>query len=148
MSQYKVDKFEVPVRITHVDGTATEGTVFLSPDSPCHTGRQTMREHLAEATAFLPLRNGEGKFILVGKDGIACLKAGRPPDHPEEFVRRVSVWTRLVGGTTVTGDLIVPQADASFRVSDYLNTDEPWLRFEEADTVYWVRREAILEIRV
>lgn len=143
---YRVEKVEVPVLVTHTDGSVISGIVFAATLSPLHGGGQTIRELLEETAAFLPLRNDDGEFVLVRKEGIACLRTPTRPEDAVEFVRRVPVRLRLAGGTVLTGDLVVPERDDSYRVSDFLNMGgEDWLRVESGDTLWFAGRHAVLE---
>lgn len=148
MSRFAVEKIEIPVLITHVDGSTVGGTLFLAPYSKTHGGRQTVTELLEESRAFLPLKTDRGDLLLVGTEGISILKAERPPDEVVEFVRRVPMRARLAGGGKLDGELIVPEGDAAFRVSDYLNSPTQWLRVEHGESDCWVRKSTVLEVRI
>lgn len=145
-ADYRVEKVEVPVTVTHIDGSVISGTLFASTLSPLHGGGQTIRELLEEPAAFLPLRNEAGEFVLVRKEGIVCVQTSTRPEDAVEFVKRVPIRLRLSGGIVLSGDLVVPQRDDSYRVSDFLNMgDEDWLRVEGDGTLWFAGRHAVLE---
>jgi hypothetical protein len=147
--RYKIEKQEINVVLTLIDGSTSEGSVFLAPHSKIHGGRQTLEELLEETSYFLPLNDSGGEFFLVGKANLAAILSGKSDERELQFVKRVPARFNVAGLGTLEGDLIMPEVHDFFRVSDYINgSDCEWLRVERGPQIYWINKKAIMEIRV
>ena len=108
---YKVEKQEISVVFTLLDGSTSEGSVFLAPHSKIHGGRQTLEELLEEASYFLPLNNKAGGFSLVGKAGVAAIRSEKSDEREMQFVKHVSASFRVIGLGALKGELVMPEVN-------------------------------------
>jgi hypothetical protein len=145
MNRYRVAKEALSVRLLLVDGTPLAGTLFLAAQSPFHSGPQTVAELMCEGGRTLPFHDPDGRFLLVGKAGVAAVLA--PPQAPEEdeLLERIPVAVRLAGGHRLEGRYLAEKG-AGERLSDALNADEAWFRLECADTLAWVAKDHLLTV--
>lgn len=148
MSDFKVEKLRVKVRLTMTDSAAMEGTIFLAPHSALTHGRQTIREILEDEAPFMALTEEGGGFALIGKRAVAAVHASVEDDPTPEFSRRAKALLKVEGAGEIDGELIVPEGPAAFRVSDYLNGGEEWLRVEVVRTVAMIAKKAVKEVRL
>lgn len=146
MPDYQVKKELCPVTIRMTDGGTLAAGVFLSPYLET-TGRgETLFDMLEEDSPFIPVKNMSGHFALVGKKAVSVITIDKKHEPTPEFVKRVRVDAFLSGNVELSGELIVPHGPEFFRVSDYLNQEDVWLRMELEDTVAFLRKEAVKEL--
>ena len=145
MSQYRVAKEALPSRLLLVDGSRLEGTLFLATQSPFHSGPQSVGELMAEGGRTLPVHDPDGRFLLVGKAGVAAVLAPPQPAAEDEFFDRIPVAVQLAGNHRLQG-LYLAEKGAGERLSDALNADEVWFRLECPDALAWVAKDHLLTV--
>ena len=145
MNQYRVDKQALPAQLLLVDGTRLEGTLFLAAESPFHSGPQSVGELMAEGERTLPLHDPDGRFLLVGKSGVAAVLNTVPETADIDLLERIQVAVRLAGGHRLDGHYLAEKG-AGARLSDALNAGDPWFRLETTDTLAWVSKDHLLTV--
>ncbi|NTU59552.1 MAG: hypothetical protein HGA98_00660 [Deltaproteobacteria bacterium] len=145
MTDFKVEKREVPATLRLSDGSELEGVAFLSGTSATRVGPQTADELLEEPGRALPFRRADGSFVLVGKGSVAAFAVpaalGRPPGFWFEVRARVV----LAGRHAVEGVLLL-EAGAGNRLSDALNSPWPWIPLDTGDHLVWLSKEHIVTL--
>lgn len=148
MGQFKVEKELRAVTLHMIDGAVLNGGIFFSMHSYSTGNPQTLRDVVEENIAFLPIKDGEGRFVLVGKEALACLSVAKEFDQTPDFVKKVSALVKIAGMEELDGTLVMPEGHAAFRPSDYLNSGEEWFRFECGGQAYLIARKALKEVRI
>ncbi len=145
MNQYRVAKEVLSARLLLVDGSCREGTLFLAPQSPFHSGPQSVGELMAEGGRTLPFHEPDGRFLLVGKAGVAAALAPIQPPGEDELLDRIPVAVQLAGNHRLQGNYLAEKG-AGDRLSDALNADEVWFRLECPDALAWVAKDHLLTV--
>ncbi|MDF1554102.1 MAG: hypothetical protein P1P84_13615 [Deferrisomatales bacterium] len=145
MNQYRVAKEALSTWLLLVDGSRREGTLFLAPQSPFHSGPQTVGELMAEGGRTLPFHDPNGRFLLVGKAGVAAVLAPSQRRGEDELLDRISVAVQLAGNHHLRGHYLAEKG-AGERLSDALNADEVWFRLECPDALAWVAKDHLLMV--
>ena len=145
MNQYRVAKEVLPVRLLLVDGSRLEGTLFLAPKSPFHSGPQTAGELMTEGGRTLPFQDPEGRFLLVGKAGVAAVLVPIQSPVEDELLDRIPVAVQLAGNHRLQGHYLAEKG-AGERLSDALNADEVWFRLECPDSLAWVAKDHLITV--
>jgi len=145
VSQYRVAKEALPARLLLVDGSRLEGTLFLAPRSPFHSGPQTVGELMAEGGRTLPFHDPDGRFLLVGVAGVAAVLTPARTPAEDELLDRLPVAVQLAGNHRLQGRYLAEKG-AGERLSDALNADEVWFRLECLDALAWVAKDHLLTV--
>lgn len=125
-----------------VDGKVESGTIFLAEKSARHSGEQTVQELMDSPEAWLPLKPSPDRFQLVGKHGIAAVRAvagAKPPG----FYEKVFATIRTAGGHRMDGELLIENGRGQ-RTSDALI--DRWLRLETQAGLVWINRDHTLVV--
>ncbi|MEW6488286.1 MAG: hypothetical protein AB1578_10305 [Thermodesulfobacteriota bacterium] len=144
MSELWVEKTAAPAALLLADGSVLRGTLYLAPFSPRHAGPQSPGELLDEPEPLLPFRLAAGTFALVGKAAVAAVRVGGPADSSDLLVR-LPARLRLNGGHGLEG-LVLGETGAGDRLSDLLNTPDPWVRLQEPQGLAWVAKRHLLTV--
>lgn len=150
---YRIPMNRLPVVLRLSDGTQKRADIFLHTTSDTHSGAETADEFLNSARAFIPcLLTETSDPFLCNKETIVSM--GEIEDGPyvlrEEgseptAIHRVRV--RLSGGVTAEGDLHVYLPAENCRVSDFLNSSEPFFPIRTAPgRVTYVHRKFVDEV--
>jgi len=145
MNRYQVAKQAAPAKLLLVDGTWLEGILFLAPHSPLHSGPQSVGELLVEGGRTLPFYDPEGRFLLVGKAGVTAVLTAAQVLAEDELCERLPVAVHLAGNHRLQG-FYLAEMGAGHRLSDALNTAEPWFRLECPDALAWVAKDHLLTV--
>lgn len=140
----RVPKAVAPAQLFLSDGAVLEGMLHLSPASPSHSGPQTPEELLVEAEPLFPFHLADGDFLLVGKASVAAVRVPGPAE-PSELLVRLLVRLRLAGGHRLEGFLL-GERGAGDRLSDALNTADPWVRLDGDDSSCWVAKRHLVTV--
>ncbi len=145
MSDYRVDKQELPVMIFLSDGMVHEGVMFLSPFSPSHSGEQTLLELFRDADAFLPFRDKADQFMLVNKNAVTHV---RYPVQEGPAPIGVSKQVRLTffGGENLEGTLSILMPEGKNRTQDFINSSPGFFNLDAGEAHYVVNGHLIREI--
>lgn len=144
MSELWVEKTAAPAALLLADGSVLRGTLYLAPFSPRHAGPQTPGELLDEPEPLLPFRLADGSFTLVGKAAVTAVRVAGS-EEPSELL--VSLPARLrVSGAHILEGLVLGEAGAGDRLSDLLNTPDPWVRLQEAKGLAWIAKRHLLTV--
>lgn len=145
MSRYRVEKRAVETLLLLYDGKRLDGHLYLAPDSPRHSGPQTVADLMAEKDLMIPFRQKDGRFVLVGKASVAAVRVASTELKRGEFLERIPARLRLAGGHTLEGHFLAEKG-AGDRLSDLLNTPDDWFRLEEPGAVHWISKRHIVTL--
>lgn len=145
MSDFKVDKVEVPARLHAADGSVIDGTLYLSPFSPGKLGPQTVAELMEEPGRVLPFRRGDGTFLLVGKASIAAVTLPVAEERPPGFWSAVPAAVVLSGPHSFEGAVLLEEG-AGKRLSDALNAPQAWIPLERGQQLVWLSKEHLVTV--
>ncbi|MHB8766716.1 MAG: hypothetical protein ACYDA8_20595 [Deferrisomatales bacterium] len=132
-----VEKLPLAVGLALADGSRLQGTLYLAPSSPRHSGPQTVAELMGETEPLVPFAPAGGGFVLVGRAAVAG--ADQAAGEAGDLVVRVPARLTLAGGHRVAGE-VLGEAGAGSRLSDLLNTPDPWVRVSSGDRLWWVAK--------
>lgn len=145
MSDYRVDKVELPVMLFLADGVVHDGVMFLSPFSPFHSGCQRLIELFREVDTFCPFRGKDGRFRLINKSSVTH---ARYPVQAEEEIYgdRVKVQLTFYGGELLEGSLNISMPAGKGRLQDYINSTPGFFCMHSDDAHYVVNGDLIREL--
>lgn len=134
-SLYRVETEAIRVEIGQGSGPPIVGDMFLRPGVASHSGMETVRDRLADATPFFPLRvaSDPPETLFIGKSRIRYLRAPSPPEDDSSMLERaiapsVEVDVVLDSGEELTGTIYIMLPSGQSRLLDFLNqTDVPYL---------------------
>ena len=143
MEALHIKKQPVPATLYLVDGSVDAGTIFLAQQSIHRSGAETIGELLTDDhEPMLPFRIRGERFQLIGKGGIAAIRAVSGAE-PIGFYGRAHAVIELVGGHRFDGQLLFEEGHGK-RISDAIK--EPWVRLETQAGLVWANRPHILRI--
>ena len=145
MSDFRVDKVEVPARLHLADGSIAGGILYLAPMSPGRLGAQTVEDLMEEPGRVLPFRHADGRFVLVGKASVAAVALPASLGRPPGFWSPVPVRVMLTGRHEVGGALLLEEG-AGKRLSDALNAPQSWIPLENEADLIWLAKGHIVTL--
>jgi hypothetical protein len=148
---YRIPMNRLSVRLRLSDGGEKAADVFLHTASGVHDGVETMDEFLNSSRAFIPcLLSETSDPFLCNKETIVLVGGIREPAYVERSdaeptaTHRVKI--RLAGDFRLEGELRVFLPSEGCRVSDFLNSSEPFFPVHAADGVSYVHRKYVEEV--
>ena len=145
MSELRIEKTPLRVRLLLAEGGSLEATLFLAAQSPLHSGAQTVAELMSEGDRMLPFHDPAGQFLLLGKAGVAALTIADQEPTADELLEKIPVSLRMAGGHLLRGHYLAEKG-AGTRLSDALNADDPWFRLEYSGSLAWVSKNHLVTV--
>jgi hypothetical protein len=149
MSEYTLAVRRRAVRLVGIDGSSAPALLFLRATTARGPREETLQERLnALDGEFLPCES-DAQFSLVNLAWIAYVECvDRNLYEPELGLRRAAAELDLVPGETLAGELVYVARPGRARASDILNSaSDRFVRFDGRAERY-VRRGAILRVRI
>jgi hypothetical protein len=140
----RVVKAVAPAQLFLADGGVLQGRLYLSPASPSHSGPQTPAELLGEPRALFPFQLADGDFLMVGRATVAAVRVPGTAE-PSELLVPLFARLRLAGGHRLEGYLL-GERGAGDRLSDALNTADPWVRLDGDESSCWVAKRHLVTV--
>ncbi len=141
----------VSLTLWTIDGATTHGEIFLRLDAQTHSGPETVQDRLNDADLFLTLsRADDAPLIFLNKRQVIRVEVpGEPlppaPDSPVG-VSLEPIRIRLVNGERLSGTVRIEGPAGKRRLSDFLNTQPPFLTLQGADRLHFLHKRYIAQI--
>ena len=135
MSEYRIEKYRLPVAVTLLGGERLAGDVFVQSHARYRAGPEDAGDLLNSAEAFFPIA-ADGDTHLIAKEMVAEVEADLIGE--DDALRRGSaayalVEVTLADGTVRTGSVFLEAPIERPRLLDFLNFHT--LRFITLHTV-------------
>ena len=151
-----VPDLTIPIRAVSltmwtIDGATAHGEIFLRLDAQAHSGPETVQDRLNDADLFLTLsRADDAPLIFLNKTQVIRVEVpGQPlpaaPDSPVG-VSIEPIRVRLVNGERLSGTVRIEGPAGKRRLSDFLNTQPPFLTLQGADRLHFLHKRYIAQI--
>lgn len=150
---YRIPMNRLAVALRLADGTEKKADIFLHTSSESHSGPETVDEFLNSPRAFIPcLLTETSDPFLCNKETIVAMAGVEDGSYVQReegtqptAIHRVRV--KLHGGFGLEGDLHVFLPAENCRVSDFLNTSEPFFPVRTGEgRVSYVHRKFVDEV--
>jgi CheY-like chemotaxis protein len=141
----------VSLTLWTIDGATAHGEIFLRLDAQTHSGPETVQDRLNDADLFLILsRADDAPLIFLNKRQVIRVEVpGEPlPDAPDSLigVSLEPIRVRLVNGEQLSGTVCIEGPAGKRRLSDFLNTQPPFLALQGADRLHFLYKRYIAQI--
>jgi hypothetical protein len=151
---YQVPKEQAKIELLIPPHGAAEASVFLSPCAEHHRGQETVADLFRTSAPFLPIRDAEGRPVLIRKKGVRWvrvleaervewvyfeLKVGAP---------RTTVRLEFKDASSIVGDIYATTPTGHQRISDVVNLTGPFLHVEAKEGVFIVNLGHVSAIRI
>ena len=141
----------VSLTLWTTDGATARGEIFLRLDARAHSGPETVQDRLNDADLFLTLsRADEAPLLFLNKSQVIRVEVpGQPlPAAPESpvGVSFEPIRVRLVNGERLSGTVRIEGPAGKRRLSDFLNTQPPFLTLQGADRLHFLHKRYIAQI--
>lgn len=148
---YRIEKVRRRVVLVLAHGERLEGDVFVQMRSRSGSGPEEPLDLLNDDDLFFPLSVTERDVVLVAKDHLMWAESELPALDlaPEVPHLPVSVRITLADGSSVSGDVLLPEATARrSRLVDFLNAyAKRFLALHGPDRLCLVNRRWIAQTR-
>ena len=144
---YAVPKRPVQATVTMADGEPAPVVLFLADRAETHEGSERPSDLLARSGAFLPILDRDGALALIGRDRISILSLPIEEDPPPALATSCRVQIRVSGGTSIEGTVHYMMPEANRRLQDFLNLPEPFVAVRQTETVIFINKGRIIEVR-
>lgn len=145
-NRLRVEKEDVHVSVYLINHSVLRGWVFLSAYAPNRSGFQTIQDLMTESDPMFPLRDKAGRFVLVGRSGVAAVEVDKHRIERTPATVEIPVHLEIAGGHRFGGSFLIEHGIGD-RVSDVLNGADPWIRVDTGVSQVWVRRDSVLLAR-
>jgi hypothetical protein len=147
MTEQVIAKQRRRVRFTLIDGSETEGDVFLRLYEARHFGPQKVGELLNGENGFIPVATGQGLVHLnVVNIVTARAVAGEELDDLDKLGKNYTVRIRTRLGE-IAGEMFVNLPEENCRVSDYLGQADRFLRIFSGDEIIYIGARFVLTVQ-
>jgi hypothetical protein len=132
MSDYRVPKRRLPVRVTLAGGASLDVHLFLAAFAGNHAGEERVEDLLNGPDDFIPAEEAEsGTVTLLNRSALVVAVLTQegvndPPGVVGEGVEH-AVTVLLLDGSELTGLVRYARPEANGRLSDFLNEPTPFL---------------------
>lgn len=152
--QLKIRKQAVAVELAMASGEPRRVEVFVAEHRANEYRRQDVLDLLEHLQAFLPARDpATGRGEIFNKDALLWIAlplspfGSGPEDAPEElFEFRRPVRLDLLGGQSVSGELLYSAPAESTRPVDYVNEPGRFVRLWTKDFLYLINKAFVLRL--
>ncbi len=149
MQIYRIPRREVLVRVALDDGSKLEGILYTATAAPSGAPESVMERLNRADEEFVPLAQGEERFLL-NKAGIILVEipggAGEIPDADAPVGHDVTVHVTLVGGGALAGRMRIVMPPERSRLLDYLNAAPSFLPILREDGVTLVHKRFVVAV--
>jgi len=135
-----------------VDGMSFEGTLSLHLNAEKHPGTETVLDRLNDPNLFLPLRvSGDLHLVLLNKIQIVRVDAPyeeESPVDPEHMAETntQAIKVQLINGEQLQGTVSIDGPSGRRRLSDFLNTQPPFLPLVGPEQLHLLQKRFIVRI--
>lgn len=151
MSDYRVEKIQVPAELSLTQGPPVSGSFFVAGSASGHDGPERVSDLLNGPMGFLPFQRADGTITLYNHAHIVVVRLGEDvleaQSHPGYAVaRKQRVSMLLSNGETLAGFAPIYRPPGSDRLSDYAQFHEPFRYLVMADRTLLVNSSHIVEL--
>ena len=147
MSEYKVEKDLVPVKVFYSDGGIEEGGIYVSLRAAHHEGPESVKDVLNQEEPFLPVTFFDKPTKLVNKDQVLMVSFPRSGEKAESVAPASTLYEvsiHLINHLLLEGRFTFLLPPHSSRVKDYLSQEEPFVELGKDGEIYLVNKRHII----
>jgi hypothetical protein len=151
MSEFSLEKIQVPAELTLTNGEAVPGFFFVAGFAAGHDGPERLGELLNGRDGFFPFQRADGTTTLYNRPHIVIVRLGEnvqeaelEPGYAVAKKRRVTM--RLSTGETLAGVMPIYRPRGSDRLSDYSPFGQPFRYLLMADRTLLVNSSHVVEL--
>ena len=148
--EFRVPTVALDVEILSADGRTFVGRVFVPDVAATHSGPMRAAEWMSDAAAFFPFRpqDGSASFLLNRSEVLVFSVAGADDGETDESSqpgprRRVIVECR---DRSFQGEIVIDMPPHLSRVSDFLNSPDPFLIVRDQGRHHLIRKARITRV--
>jgi hypothetical protein len=126
--------------------------LFLAEHGPHAFSRQSVEDLVLQADGFLPACDAAtGEWESFNARSVSWISLSRAAFEAqaaadELFEQRRTVRVSLVGGASISGEVLYSAPAAEARLVDYLNRRDRFFRVWDRDRVFFVNKEWVLRV--
>ena len=149
----RIPKMAVAVELALAGGEPRRVEIFVAEQRDHDFRRQDVLNLLERVQAFLPARDvATGNGEIFNKDAVLWIALPVPAlesetsEPAELFEFRRPVRVSLLGGRTITGEILYSAPAESTRLVDFLNETGRFLRLWTKDFLYLINKACVLRL--
>ena len=154
LESFQVPKDQATVVMELPPDVPARVVIFLSPFAEHHRGQETVSDLFRNSSPFLPVRNAEGKSVLVRKKAVRAMKILEPERvewlyfEMRDGAPRYRISVSFYDGLDMEGYIVATTPVGHQRVSDVVNLTGPFIHIEAEDGVYLLNLAHVGTIRI
>lgn len=148
MDDLRIEKQPQAISVVLADGSELSGDVFLRLYEAHHDGHQRVGELLNQEATLLPLRTGEGVWLLNPIQMVTVTIALTSEQNDLMTLgERHAVRIMLAQRREVTGDIYVSLPEGGARVKNFFHRLVQFVPIFQAQSIVYVNQAFILYVR-
>lgn len=147
-NEFEIETLKKRAVVTMDDSSSLSGCFFVSPKSSHHEGPETLYELLTGDRKYLPFDwDGEG-VVLLQKGSIATVRLEEKEINKHTpFQKKLRTRISFLSGETLEGKVFSDLPKEYLRLSDYLNSNNPFFYIQVGDDDYLVNSLCVKFLR-